>query len=71
MTTWILSTGNSDVQLKTDEHWLNPQYEILEKLYDNSFDPAKVEDENRWTVPARVLGWVYENQLDNNFDYYL
>jgi len=68
MTLWIVTTGSSDVQLKTGDN--------LEDLYNridsNKYEVLKdynfkypVEDENTglYPVDSRILGWVYSHYL--------
>lgn len=67
MTTWILTTGNSDIMLNNQDEWLylcTPIYEQLEYLI---FEPIKQEEVDLWSVPARVLGMAYGQQSE---DYY-
>jgi hypothetical protein len=67
MNIWIVTTGNSDVQLKNKTNW-NKLYTTgrrgLQK--DHNFQPSQKEDDVIFTVPARVMGVIYGNQLDNN-----
>lgn len=68
MTTWLLTIGNSDIQLKTEDNW--------GELYDLIFDRSPWEDYNyfralekdeetdQYLAPARVLGLVYGQQED-------
>lgn len=69
MTTWILTIGNSDIQLTTNENWDDLLLDIYDQLYDCAFVPTKVENENLWTVPARVIGLAYNRDLDNYYQY--
>lgn len=69
MTTWILNVGNSDIQLKTNENWDDLLLDIYDQLYDCAFVPTKVENENLWTVPARVVGLAYTQNLDDYYQY--
>ncbi len=75
MSIWIITTGNSDVQLKKDSNWENPFYE--EVRYDDEKDIKKCDKfvaiqqdkaSELYPVPTRVLGIVYENHLQNNYD---
>ena len=82
MNIWIATTGNSDVQLITDDNW---SY-LYEKERFNSEDSNR-EDSNRqdlsnqdfeltsldvdnyediYTAPARVLGIVYGKEFENH-----
>ena len=66
MSIWILTTGNSDVILKHDKTWGDLHYDANDKLECPDFasaPPIDPSDQNAgYTVPARVLGIVYENQ---------
>ncbi|NET45715.1 hypothetical protein [Okeania sp. SIO2B3] len=65
MNIWIVTTGNSDVQLTTEDNWLNLYDEVTEKLNYHEFfpTPSDFEDEDIYTVPARVLGIVYKQEF--------
>ncbi|KYC38637.1 hypothetical protein WA1_36280 [Scytonema hofmannii PCC 7110] len=72
MKVWILTTGNRDVQLKTNQNWENFYYEVLEKgnteiSYDRDIFISVEKDRttNLYPVPSRVLGIVYEEKLNN------
>jgi len=67
MTTWILTTGNSDVMLNNQDQWLylcDPIYEQVNYLV---FEPIKQEEVEIWTVPARVLGMAYGQHLEEYY----
>lgn len=75
MSIWIITTGNSDVQLKTDDNWEEPFYEQVR--YDENKDikqcdkfAAIVQDEatELYPIPARVMGIAAENQLQEYYD---
>ena len=75
MSIWIITTGNSDVQLKTDDNWEEPFYEQVR--YDDNKDikqcdkfAAIVQDEatELYPVPARVMGIAAQNQLQEYYD---
>lgn len=72
MTIWIVTTGNSDVILKHDRSWGLLHEKALEKLECWDFGSLnKIEYVGRdteYNMAARVLGLVYEDELDNNFD---
>jgi hypothetical protein len=77
MAIWILSTGNSDVQLKDNS------YSLWEKLLNDAKEKAPLDichDRNNkflnltkddlirlYPVPARVLGLAYKEKLQENF----
>jgi hypothetical protein len=66
MSIWILTIGNRDVILKHDRTWGDLRYEASNKLECSDFGSAEridpYDQEVGYTVPARVLGVVYENQ---------
>ncbi|MBE9055029.1 hypothetical protein [Sphaerospermopsis sp. LEGE 08334] len=76
MAIWILSTGNSDVQLKTDDNWQGLFEDVMEKpplevCHDrnNKFINLTKDDLTRlYPVPARVLGLAYKEKWQENFD---
>lgn len=71
MTTWIITTGNSDIQLNTDANWMRGKG-LFKKAKNNEplcncqgegADFANLKRENdtkRFPVAARVLGLVYQ-----------
>lgn len=68
MTTWILTIGNSDIQLKTEDTWLTLSELVYEEIYNHVFVPNKVENEDLWTVPARAVGLAYSKDLETYYD---
>lgn len=72
MTTWIITTGNSDIQLNTDANWMREKG-LFKKAKNNEplcncqgegADFANLKRENdtkRFPVAARVLGLVYQD----------
>ncbi|MEH1884063.1 hypothetical protein [Nostoc sp.] len=68
MTIWIVTTGNSDVILKNDKSWGSLYDEIRYDLECTEFaSPLPVDPKDKsagYTIPARVLGLVYEKQPD-------
>ncbi|CCI05646.1 hypothetical protein [Microcystis aeruginosa] len=73
MTTWIITTGNSDIQLNTDNNWMRGE-RLFEKAKNNEplchcrqkkgqdfTEPKKEENTNFFPVAARVLGLVYQD----------
>jgi hypothetical protein len=67
MTTWILTTGNSDIQLTTKDNWLDFCDPIWDQLYDNVVDPSPIEDSDYYTAPARILGYAYQSHLEKAY----
>jgi hypothetical protein len=68
MTTWILTTGNSDIQLNTNDNFDNLSLEIYDQLYNCPLSLNELDNKNLWTVPARSLGLAYTPQLDSYYD---
>ena len=74
MTIWIVTAGNSDVILKEDYSWsrLYEQAQEADKLDCWHFGSLnRIDHRNQdagYSTAARVLGIVYENQLDDNFE---
>jgi len=68
MTTWIITTGNSDVALKDDKNWSSLYDKIVDDLECQEFSsltPIDTSDKNAgYTIAARILGLVYGNQSD-------
>ena len=66
MTTWILTIGNQDVQLNSDEKW-TPLFQINKKDNQtisiprefNSLENKKDKKTNRYIPSARVMGQLY------------
>lgn len=65
-TTWILTTGNSDIQLKTDKKWTHLYSTIKSQCNRIPFTTTKGEDK-RFLAPARVLGLVYSQNLEERY----
>ncbi|GAA6622211.1 hypothetical protein [Scytonema sp. NUACC26] len=72
MKVWIVTTGNSDVQLKNNQNWEEFYYEVLEKgnteiSYDIDIFISVERDRitRLYPVPSRVLGIVYEEKTKN------
>ena len=61
---WILTVGNSDVQLNTKDHWNHLTRKVKNDLPNSDFELNKHRSEANFRVPARVLGLVYSNQLN-------
>ncbi|QLE56388.1 hypothetical protein [Nostoc sp. TCL26-01] len=73
MNIWIVTTGNSDVQLKHDflakdkARWNNLYRTGSQALRTNHvFQPVKKDDDMNLTVPARVMGVICGNQLNDD-----
>ncbi|MBO1065194.1 MULTISPECIES: hypothetical protein [Nostocales] len=77
MAIWIITTGNSDVQLKTDDNWCQFYYkqakkqEPLKFCNDEDNKLLNIQQDNLtqfYPVPARVLGLAYKNKFQDNFE---
>lgn len=75
MTLWIINTGDSDVQLKTPDHWEDLYDEAKEEnsvleLCDDFKDRLQQDTATKlFTVPARALGLVYHGaRLEKHYD---
>jgi hypothetical protein len=72
MTTWIVTTGNSDIQLKTNVNWESLYEEVRYNSpiadCDQFLSLERDKKSNLFPAPARVLGLVYRNQLDKDED---
>ncbi len=67
MNIWIVTTGNSDVQLKDKTRWNSLYHEAVDKLKkDHSFQPVKKPEDDNFTVLARVMGTIYGTQLNDD-----
>jgi len=66
MNLWIVTTGNSDVQLTNDEDWNSWYRNIKKSIYRLPFKPTRVPDEDGepYRVPARVLSIAYNQYPD-------
>ncbi|NER26162.1 MAG: hypothetical protein F6J89_00425 [Symploca sp. SIO1C4] len=58
MSIWIITTGNSDVQLNTKAHWQNLLRIAKRQLDNRGFTPTEGTD-NRFLAHARAMGAVY------------
>lgn len=71
MSIWILTTGNSDVQLKHNYNankWQRFYRKIRSELSNHLFEPSRLKNalaNEPYTVPARVMGMVYSSQLND------
>jgi hypothetical protein len=68
MNIWIVTTGSSDVQLKTDEHWDDwyVRSPIKRKCDNLPFKPTQIieDSDEPYRIAPRVLAKVYEEQKD-------
>ncbi|MBD2692128.1 hypothetical protein [Anabaena catenula] len=72
MKTWIVTTGNSDIQLKNNKNWEPFYCELLEKgnteiSYERDIFISVEKDKvtKLYPAPSRVLGIVYEDKINN------
>ena len=79
MNIWIATTGNSDVQLITDDNWsylyekerLNSEDSNRQDLSSQDFELTSLDVDNYediYTAPARVLGIVYGKEFENHWE---
>lgn len=71
MKIWLVTTGSSDVQLTTDEHWRVWFRPIQHNYYRLAFEPTQTipDDEEPYRIPPRVLGNVYNNCPEEVWEY--
>jgi hypothetical protein len=66
MSIWIVTIGNRDVILKHEDNWGDLRYEASDKIECSDFGTAeRIDPDDQdvgYTVPARVLGVVYEDK---------
>lgn len=68
MNIWIITIGNSDVQLQTKDHWTKLFRNVRRQLDNRGFTPTEGTD-NRFLVPGRVMGTVYsQSQAQDYWD---
>ena len=66
MNIWIVTTGSSDVKLKTDDNWGTLFRKVRSQLYNRPFTPTRppnTDADEPFIVPARAMGMVYGTQL--------
>jgi hypothetical protein len=70
MNVWIITIGNSDVQLLIEDNWPTFRDEIADELNYNAFLPIPSDNQHQetWVAPARVLGMIYQRHLDTDFE---
>ncbi|MBW4507987.1 MAG: hypothetical protein KME64_15960 [Scytonematopsis contorta HA4267-MV1] len=67
MNIWIITTGSSDVQLKTKENWNHLYRQIRNKCDNRDFSPSRptnADGDEPFQVPARVMGIVYGENIE-------
>jgi hypothetical protein len=67
MNIWIITTGNSDVQLKNNKNWSHLSMPERPRLHNRDFQPSRLSTANAddpYLLPARVTGIVYGNHLE-------
>jgi hypothetical protein len=71
MNIWIITTGSSDVQLKTEKDWNSLHSKVRSQLEtQKQFSSSKSPDGKRFLYPARVMGIVYGDAIKNNLNHY-
>lgn len=66
MTIWIVTTGNSDIQLKNLDNWDRLRKKVREQVNSVNFDtPPAPKDKKPTKAPARVLGLMYAEEPKN------
>jgi hypothetical protein len=70
MNIWIITTGSSDVQLKTNRwNTLHPKVRSqLETKKQFSLSESEQSGQKRWLVPSRAMGVVYSQALTENYN---
>ena len=70
MNIWIVTTGNSDIQLTTEDNWPGLRSKARQKLHGRLFRPTSsdFEDEDIYTVPSRALGIVYGQEFSQYWE---
>lgn len=70
MNIWILTLGSSDVQLKAKDNWRKLFGTGRSQLQpDRGFSPPNEPINDRFPIPARVMGVVYtQSQAEQYFD---
>ncbi len=69
---WIITVGNSDIQLTSDHGWgylRESKREALNPCYGDFKLPTE-EPDGLWSLPARVLGMVYGDALETHWEYF-
>ncbi|EAW36248.1 hypothetical protein [Lyngbya sp. PCC 8106] len=70
MNIWIVTTGSSDVKLKTDENWGTLFRKVRGQFNKRQFLPTRpphTDDDEPFIVPARAMGIVYGTQLTEEY----
>jgi hypothetical protein len=68
---WIMTVGNSDIKLKSDDGWGDlraNKREALKPCYGDFKRPTE-EPNGWWSLPARVLGLVYGDALETHWNF--
>ncbi len=70
MKIWLVTTGSSDVQLKTDEYWNGWHRGIKRDRPSLPFKPARViqDSTDPYRIAPRVLGMAYQKYSDEVWD---
>lgn len=73
MNIWIITTGSSDVQLKTNARWNSLYSKVrsqLETKKQFSLSESDQSGQKRWLVPSRAMGVVYSKAFTENTEHY-
>lgn len=71
MNIWIITTGSSDVQLKTENNWNSLHSKVRNQLKtQKQFISSKSSDGKRFLYPARVMGVVYGAAIESDLKHY-
>jgi hypothetical protein len=64
MSIWIVTTGSSDVQLRSDESWNSWHRNTKHEYKRLPFKPNQIEDDSKapFRLASRVLGLIYDGQ---------
>ncbi|CAD5990621.1 hypothetical protein PCC9214_05843 [Planktothrix tepida] len=71
MNIWIITTGSSDVQLKTKDRWNTLHSKVRSKLETKkqfSLSESEQSGQKRWLVPSRAMGVVYSPAIADHFN---
>ena len=69
---WIVTTGNSDVKLSSNNQWGHLREQKREQLKPcyNDFKSPVEDADGLFLLPARVMGLVYGDALDTHWQYF-
>lgn len=70
---WIVTTGNSDIKLSSDNKWgslRGQKREQLKPCYNDFSALTKDDNDGLFSLPARVMGIVYGEVIDTHWQYF-